>query len=160
MSTFPTTEPETIRAALAARLVAIRPSLAWKQDCRWTWTKDREVSGTLRNFDLVFGPEQEVGNGDGRQGAYGGGIQYACEVSLVVSYPVERNKLPRFLGTDDRDLSAILVSLHETVTGMFAVIFTQDRRVVSTSTGSDGAYIGTHTFTIDFFAVDSVAVAS
>lgn len=161
MPTFPTTDPETIRAALAARLKSTQPTLAWQQDARWTPMLDREIAGsTLRSFNLVFAPEQEVGNGDGKQGAYGGGIQYACEVALIVSYPVEKNKLPRFLGADARDLSAILASLHESVSGMFAQLWSQERRVVPTYIGSDGAYVGTHTFTIDFFAVDTVAVAS
>jgi hypothetical protein len=160
VSTFPTTEPETIRAALAARLMAIRPSLEWSHESRWTWTKDREVAGTLRNFDLVFEPETEVGNGDGRQGAYGGGMHYECEVRLVVSYPVDEHKRPRFIGSDARDLSAILVSLHETVSGMFPQKWSEQQRVESSFTGSDGGYIGTHAFKIQFFAVDSVAVAS
>jgi hypothetical protein len=43
---------------------------------------------------------------------------------------------------------------------MFPQKFSEDTRVDPTYTGSDGAYIGTHTFTIEFFAVDSVAVAS
>jgi hypothetical protein len=161
VSVFPTTDPDTIRDALGARLVSIKPSLEQGQLSRWTWLKDREVAGTLRSFDLRFAAETEVGNGDGRQGAYGGGIQYECVVELVVSYPVTVYRLPRFLGSDARDLSAILADLHTYIPGdgMFAQMWSQDRRVVSTWTGSDGAYIGTHTFTIDFFAVDSVQVA-
>jgi hypothetical protein len=159
MSTFPTTEPETIREALARRLEAIEPTLTWERS-RWSWQKDAEIMGTLRNFDAIFGAETEVGNGDGRLGAMGGGMHYECIVELVVSYPVEKNKLPRYLGADARDLSAVLVDLHTYASGMFPQWWSQDRRVVSTFTGSDGGYIGTHTFTIEFFAVDSVAVAS
>jgi hypothetical protein len=160
MSTFPTTEPDTIRDALVARLHAIAPTYLPGRDKRWTWNKGREVGGTLRAFDAVFGQETEVGNGDGRLGAMGGGMHYECIVELVVSYPVEKNKLPRYLGADARDLSAVLVDLHTYVSGMFPQWWSQDRRVVSTFTGSDSGYIGTHTFTIEFFAVDSVAVAS
>jgi hypothetical protein len=159
VSTFATTEPETIREALAAKLQAIQPSLTWDRT-RWTWQRDAEIMGPLRNFDLRFGPETEVGNGDGRQGAYGGGMHFECVVELVVSYPVSYSQIDRFVGADSRDLSAILVSMHETVSGMFAQRFSEDRRVESTYTGNDSAYIGTHTFTIEFFAVDSVAVAS
>lgn len=161
MSTFPTTDVATIRAALAARLVAIQPTLTQQQSARWTYLRNREVGGaTLRSFNLRMRAQQEVGNGDGKQGAYGGGIQYAVPVELVVSYPVSEWDVDLFVGTDAQDLSAILVNLHETVSGMFAQTWSQDRRVVSTYTGSDGAYVGTHAFTIDYFAVDTVAVAS
>jgi hypothetical protein len=152
--TLATTDPETIRAALAARLVAMKPTLAWQQERRWTWTKDREVSGTLRTFDLKFGIEYEITAGP--ESAYGGGITYAVPVELVVSYPVEENKRDRFIGTDARDLSAMLVRIHESIAGLFAQAWSVDRRVVSTWTGSDNSYIGTHAFTLHFYAADSV----
>jgi hypothetical protein len=149
VSTFPTTTPIAIRAALAARLVAIRPTLDVRQDARWTYLPDREIAGTLRSFNLMFRAQTEVGNGD-----------FASPVELIVSYPVGRWDIEIFMGTDAQDLSAVLVNLHETVTGMFPQTWSQDRRVVPTYTGSDGNYIGTHSFTVEFFAVDSVAVAS
>jgi hypothetical protein len=161
VSTFPTTDPLTIRQALADRLVAIRPTLAMHQASRWTYLKNREVGGaTLRSFNLMFRRQVEVGNGTGAQGAYGGGIQYASPVELIVSYPVSQWDIEIFMGTDAQDLSAVLVNLHETVSGMFAQRWSQERRVETSYTGTDGTYIGTHSFTIDFFAVDSVAVAS
>jgi hypothetical protein len=159
VSTFPTTEPETIREALCRRLEAIQPTLSWDRS-RWTWQKDAEIMGPLRNFDARFGAETEVGNGDGRLGAMGGGMHYECVVELVTSYPVGLRELDRFIGADNRDISAVLVTLHELVSGMFPQTFSATRRVVSTFTGSDAAFIGTHTFTIEFFALDSVAVAS
>jgi hypothetical protein len=149
-----------IRTALADRLVAIRPTLAVRQDARWTYLPDREIAGTLRSFNLMFRAQTEVGNGDGKLGAMGGGMHYASPVELIVSYPVSRWDIEIFMGTDAQDLSAVLVNLHETVTGMFPQTWSQDRRIEPTYTGSDGNYVGTHTFTIEFFAVDSVAVAS
>lgn len=159
--TFPTTDPETIRQALADKLVAIQPTLTRGQVARWTYLKDRDVAGaTLRSFNLRFRAQYEVGNGDGRQGAYGGGIQYAIPVELVVSYPVSEWDIELYMGTDGQDLSATLVALHETVSGLFAQLWSQERRVVMTYAGSDGSYVGTHSFTLDYFAVDTVAVAS
>jgi hypothetical protein len=158
----PTTDPETIRDALAAILVTVIPTLEWGQSARWTRLKDREIAGALRSFDLVFEPETEVVvNPDtGQQGAYGAGIEYRCEVALVVSYPVDQHKIRRYIGADARDLGAVLVSLHETVDGVYPQAWNVDRRVVSTYTGSDGSYIGTHSFAIHFRAAFTVAVAS
>lgn len=107
----------------------------------------------------MFRAQTEVGNGDGTQGAYGGGIQYASPVELIVSYPVSKWDIEIYMGTDAQDLSAVLVDLHTTVSGMFPQRWSQDRRVVPTYTGSDGGYIGTHSFTVDFFAVDRVTLA-
>lgn len=161
MSTFHTTEPEVIREALARVLEATLPSLDWQDSARWTWTKDAEVSGALRNFDLLFEPETEVITNDiGGQGAYGGGIEYACDVQLVVSYPVRLADLSRFRGSDGRDLTALLVRLHADVPGMMPQRNAQDRRVVPSYAGTEPNYIGTFAFKINFFAVDTVAVAS
>jgi hypothetical protein len=158
----PTTDPETIRAALAGILANVIPSLAWQQDARWTWLKDRQVAGTLRSFDLIFEPETEVVTNPetGQQGAYGAGIEYRCAVRLVVSYPVSEPRLPRFLGADARDLSAVLVSLHESIAGLYPQAWNVDRRVVSAFTGSDSGYIGTHAFTLHFRAAFTVEMAS
>lgn len=161
MSTFPTTEPETIRAALAAKLEATLPSLDWQDSARWHWTRDAEVGGALRNFDIIIEPEIEVITTDiGGQGAYGGGIEFECECMLVVSYPVRLADVRRFVGSDGRDLTAHLVRLHEDVPGMMPQRHAQDRRVVPSYTGTEPNYIGTFSFKINFFALDSVAVAS
>lgn len=158
MSTFDTTEPETIRATLAGLLETVIPTSTWDQS-RWTWQKDAEVMGTLRNFDAIFDEEEEVGV-PGSYAAYGGGITYRCPVRVVVSYPVEDAERRRLMGADKRDLSAILERLHESVAGMFAQSNSVDRRVTSTYAGSDGAYVGTFSFEIHFFASDQVQVAS
>jgi len=154
-----TTDPEAIRQALAQRLQRVIPSLTWQQDTRWTFVEDVEVSGSLRNFDLIFGDEAEVVVDDtGVQGAYGGGIEYECEVSLVVSYPVTEAERPRFMGADKRDVTALLETLHTFVPGMFAQKWSLAERVASSWTGTSGAYIGTHVFSIRFFAPDTVEV--
>ena len=163
MSVYPTTEPETIREALARQLEAIRPRLAWRQLSRWTWQKDAEIAGgaTLRTFDLLFGAEVEVVvDEEGVQGAYGGGIEYECPVVLRVSYPVREAELPRFLGADARDLTALLVRLHESVPGMFPHAESKGRRIEPSSTGVDGRYIGEHRFDVRFFSDESVVLAS
>jgi hypothetical protein len=158
----PTTDPETIRQALAVILKSVIPTLAWQRDARWTPTLDREVAGTLRNFNLIFEPETEVvvNPETGQQGAYGAGIEYRCAVRLVVSYPVSEHRLPRFLGSDAADLSAVLVSLHEEISGLYPQAWNVDRRVVSTFTGSDSGYIGTHSFALHYRAAFTVARAS
>jgi hypothetical protein len=158
----PTTDPETIRAALAAILITVIPTLEWGQDARFTWVKDREVAGTLRNFDLRFRPETEVVvNPDtGQQGAYGAGIEYRCEVDMLVSYNVDQHKIERFIGSDCADLSAILVELHESVAGVYPQAWNVDRRVVPSYTGSDGAYVGTLSFALHFRKAFIVARAS
>ena len=99
MSVYPTTEPETIRAALAQQLQTVVPKLTWRQSSRWTWKKDGEIAGTLRNFDLIFGAEVEVAVDDrGVQGAYGGGLEFECPIVCRVSYPLKLAELPRFMG--------------------------------------------------------------
>jgi hypothetical protein len=161
MAILATTDPETIRQALAARLEAIAPRLDWRDGARWTFTDGAEVSGTLRNFDLIFAPEVEViVTDDGGQGGYGGVIEYECDVSLVVSYPVKLAELPRFLGSDLQDLTGILVKLHQTATGMKAMHFSQDRRVVPSYTGTEPNFIGTFAFKISFFAPDEPTEAA
>lgn len=159
MSIFSTTEPEAIRTVLARLLETVLPTYPWEDGSRWTWQKDAEVMGTLRNFDLIFGVEEEVGT-PGSYAAYGGGITYRCLVECKVSYPVDAPTLRRLMGGDSRDLSAILERLHESVAGMFAQANSVDRRVVPSFTGSDGAYVGTFAFEVHFFASDQVAVAS
>lgn len=158
---FPTTDPEAIRAQLAERLESVIPSLEWQQDSGWTYQPDAEISGKLRNFDLIFEPEVEVVVDErGVQGAYGGGIEYACDVELRVSYPVPEAQRPRFLGSDARDVTALLETLHQFVPGMFAQRWSVSERVESTWSGSSGAYIGSLRFSIRFFASDAVQVAS
>jgi hypothetical protein len=158
----PLTDPDTIRAALAGILERVIPTYVPQQDCRWQWQRDQEITGTLRNFDLIFEPETEVVTNPetGQQGAYGAGIEYRCVVRLVVSYPVSEPRLPRFLGADSRDLSAVLVSLHENIAGLYPQAWNVDRRVISTFTGSDGGYIGTHAFALHFRAAFTVEMAS
>lgn len=158
---MPVTEIEPIRQTLAARLQLVIPTLTWQQASRWTYQPDREIAGTLRNFNLIFGPEREVVTDDrGVQGAYSGGIEYASDVELRVAYPVSEAELPRFLGSDARDVTALLETLHQFVPGMFAQTWSLADRIVPTWTGTAGAYIGTLPFTIRFFAVDTVQVAS
>jgi hypothetical protein len=158
----PTTDPETIRDALAAILITVIPTLAWSQDARWTWLKDREVTGTTRSFDLRFKPETEVvvNPETGQQGAYGAGLEYRCEVECVVSYQVDQYKIDRFIGSDAADLSAILVELHESVDGVYPQAWNVDRRVVLSYTGSDGAYVGKLSFALHFRKDFIVARAS
>jgi len=158
---MPTTDPEAIRQGLAARLESVIPTLTWQQDARWSFQPDQEISGTLRNFNLVFGPEREVVVDErGVQGAYSGGIEYACDVEVVVAYPVSEAERPRFLGADARDLTALLETLHQFVPGMFAQTWSVSDRVTSTWTGNAGAYIATFSFSIRFFGVDTVEIAS
>lgn len=159
MSVFATTTPEQIRETFCRLMETVIPRLEWYSGSRWTWQKDAEVMGTLRNFDALFEVEEEVGT-PGGYGAYGGGITYRAPVNLVVSYPVESHELRRLMGADKQDLSAILVRLHESVTGMFAMANTVDRRVTHSFTGSEGAYVATYSFEVHFFASDQVQVAS
>jgi hypothetical protein len=157
---MPITDPEPIRQALAARLQLVIPTLSWQAGARWTFQQDMEISGALRNFDIRFGPEDEVVVDDeGVQGAYGGGIEYAVDVEVRVSYPVLEAERDRFLGADARDLTALLETLHQFVSGMFAQQWSQRSRVASTWTGSPGAYVGSHRFRIRFFASDTVQVS-
>jgi hypothetical protein len=157
-----TTDPETIRAALAVLIKTIVPTLAWSRDARWTYTPDREVTGSLRNFDLIFGEETEVVTNEatGQQGAYGAGVEYRCPVDLVVSYPVDKHRRPRFIGSDGRDISALLVQLHELIDGLYPQAWSVDRRVVPSFTGSDGNYVGTFSFAIHFRVAFTVELSS
>jgi len=144
-----TTDADTIRAALAAQIQTIVPRFEPRRDDRWTWQQDAEIRGSLRNFDVVLEAETEVIS----DGAYGGGIEYTTVLQIVVSYPVPMALLPRFLGADGQDLAAILIRLHTTIPGMFPV----EVALELSSTGDPGAYVGTFTGRLNFFASDVVA---
>lgn len=162
MSVFETTEPEIIRAALADQLQAVQPRLTWRQEARWTWERDAEIVGgmSLRSFDLIFGVEFEVTIDDrGIQGPYGGGIEFECPVVLRVSYPVKEAELPRYMGADVRDLTGLLVRLHESVPGLLPFAESRGRRVETTVTGVDGKYVGEMRFGARFFSDETVVMA-
>lgn len=144
-----TTDADTIRAELAAQIKTIVPRFEPRRDERWTWQQDAEIRGQLRNFDVILEAETEVLS----DGGYGGGIEYSAVLQIVVSYPVPRALLPRFLGSDGQDLAAILIRLHTSIPGMFPV----EVALELSSAGEPGAYVGTFTGRINFFASDTVA---
>lgn len=147
-----TTDADTIRATLAAQIESIIPRRESHRDHRWRWARDGEIVGTLRTFDVIMAAEDEVIGG-----AYGGGLEYASETEIRVSYPVSEAEVHRFVGADGQDLAAILVRLHTSIDGMFPVGMRGDlpifERVIE---GDPGRYIATFRTTINFFVSDTV----
>ena len=150
-----TTTADAVRDALAAQIQTIVPRYAARQSERWTWTRDQEVAGTLRNFDVLMDAEEEV-----PEGAYGGGLEYASETEIRVAYPVSGPDLPRFMGADAQDLAAILVRLHTSIPGMFPVSMRAELPILDkSSTGSNGAYVVSYRTSLHFFVVDTVVTS-
>jgi hypothetical protein len=147
-----TTDATTVRAALAAAIQSIVPRYLPRRDQRWRWLEDKEIAGTLRSFDVVMGPEYEVPSG-----AYGGGLEYASETEIRVSYPVGENDVNRFVGADAQDLAAILIRLHTSIPGMLPVSM-RGEQPISTPViaGESPAYVVTYTTELHFFVSDTV----
>lgn len=123
MAEFDTTDPDTIREALGAAIVSIVPSYSARQDERFVWAKDQEIAAgsTFRLFDCRFGPEQEDTDNQFDGAWHGGGIVYACDVEIRISYPVSSPLAARFAGADGRDIAGVLAVLHTEIDGMFAL---------------------------------------
>lgn len=146
------TDADTIRAELARQIGTIVPRYAPSRDSRWTWARDGEIVGTLRTFDVVLAAEDEVIGG-----AYGGGLEYASETEIRVSYPVSEAELPRFVGSDGQDLAAILIRLHTSIPGMFPVSMRGELPVFERVTeGDPGRYTAIFRTRIHFFVSDTV----
>lgn len=147
------TDAETVREALAAQLVRVIPRYAPQRAERWTWQRDQEICGTIRNFDVVLEPEAEV-----IRGAYGDGLEYAADTAIVVSYPVSEPDLARYAGADGQDLAAVLIRLHTSVPGMQPVsmrgLLPVSERILD---GSPGAYVVTFRASLHFMVSDLVA---
>lgn len=150
--TIATTTAETIRVAWAGQIQTIVPRFEADRAARWTWKRDEEIVGELRNFDLVFGIER-----DSPLRWHGGGIAAVSLVKIVVSYPVAEPRMRRLAGSDWLDLASQLAQLHESISGMFpwsmqVEAFGAEPEV----TGSPGQYVVTWSVEIHFFAPDTV----
>jgi hypothetical protein len=152
MSSFDTTDVETIRELMAAAIKTIVPRYLPQQGTRYTWTKDQEVAGTLRNFDLLFDAER-----DSPKSWHGGGIALVSTCEIRISYPVGEADAPRFRGADYQDLAGLMVRLHTMIPGMFAQSMREDSPTFADDViGQTGAYVGSLFVDLHFFASDAV----
>jgi hypothetical protein len=153
MSSFDTTDAESIREAMAAAICKILPRYLPQQDSHWVYAPDQEITGTMRTFDILIGSEVDV-----PLGWYGGGVELTAEVEIRVSYPVSEPDVRRFAGSDGQDLAGTLVRLHLTTVGMLPIATRQPRPIFEIlANGEPGRYVGSFFTSINWFASDTVA---
>jgi len=159
--TIATTTATEIRRRLARFVQRIRPRYTQEASQRWVWRDAQEITGRLRNFDIVMQPEAEVPGG-----AYGTGIRYSTETSITVAYPLDEEIARRAVGADGQDLAALLAQLHElvdeegTIDGMFPINMAASRglpMLIPRFTQDDeGAFVVEFRVEIHFMAHDLV----
>lgn len=126
--TIATTTATEIRRRLAGFIQRIPPRYTQEASERWVWRDAQEITGRLRNFDVLIQPELEVPGG-----AYGTGIRYSADTAIRVAYPLDEEIARRAVGADGQDLAALLAQLHEladdegTIDGMFPISMAASR---------------------------------
>lgn len=152
MPTITTTDPDTIRRKLLEKIKSIVPRRLHHRDVPWKPLPDGQISGTLRNFDAILQPEEEV-----PEGFYGGGIEMVSEVEIRVSYPVSEAEMRRFVGYDGQDLASMMAEFHTEDPGVFPVDMRGELPIFEREiTGGPGSYVVVFRGQIRFFASDEV----
>lgn len=160
MAEFATTDADTIREAIANAITSIVPRHSARRDERYVRIKDGEVPGgsALRSFDVDLGPEREVPAAQFAGAWHGGGVVYGSDVEIRVSYPLHTKLAARFAGADGQDIAALLVDLHTTVTGMFALSADGPGPVLEGPEleGDGGRHVAVFSCFVTFFVSDEV----
>lgn len=163
MPEFAVTDADTIRTAMTAAIVSILPRFVARSAERFEPATDQEIPGgaKLRLFDVMLSPEEEVIGDQFAGGWYGGGIQLGCDAEIRVSYPVGTPDAQRFAGSDYQDIAGVLVDLHTTIPGMFAIGTDGPTPVLERAVleGDSGRHVATFRCRVTFFASDEVSRA-
>lgn len=163
MAEFATTDADTIREAIATAITSIVPRHAARRSDRFVRAKNQEISGgsQFRLFDVELEAEREQA-GDQFAGAWhGGGIVYGAEATITVSYSAATHDVRRWAGSDGQDIAAVLVDLHTTIPGMFAISASGPGPVLDGPeiSGPSGRHLAVFRVFVTFFVSDTVAVA-
>ena len=161
MSEIVTTSADAVRDGIVAAIRSIVPRYPARKAERFVFAEDQEIpaGARFRLFDVQLGPEsEEIGGQFGSGGWYGGGVEYGCDVEIRVSYPLATPLATRFAGADHQDLAGVLVDLHTTIPGMFAMSASGPGPVLEPVEveGDSGRHVAVYRCRVTFFASDEV----
>jgi len=162
---IPTTTPDAIVSAVAARILGITPSFAEYQASGWKYKPGADIDGAeIRTFDLVADPEEITP--DGIWGA--DGLEAEFDLRIVTTYSgCQPSTARRLAGADARDIWLNLHNAVGTISGMLPMRAGERyeiRSVGRTRTADDaddGArwrFVYMFTFRIHFKAADYSAL--